>query len=127
MKKLILFIIILSLTLFFINCGEPTENVHHYVTLSQGEEFDFQLNPATKWDTIFFDNFINSGAPEHAEFYNIYKKDGNPPYYHFLYVADNDYIGEDYAEIKLERSNNLGSEAYFYQYFYITIVAPELP
>ena len=126
MKKLILFIVILSLTLLFINCGEPTENVHHYITLSQGEEFDFQLNPTTKWDTIFFDDFIGTGEPEHAEFYNIYKKDGNPPYYHFFYVADNEYVGEDYAEIKLERSDGI-SESYFYQYFYITIVASELP
>jgi hypothetical protein len=125
MKKLILLIIVLSVTLFFINCHGPSEGVNHIVTLTQGQEFDFQLNPVTKWDTLDFG--LARSKPEYAEYYTIYKKEGNPPYYHFLYVADNDYVGEDYAEIEIKRNTSPGNDQFFYHNFYFTIVAPELP
>ena len=120
MKKLIILFIALSLILVFIACGEPSESVDHIVTLTQGQEFDFQLNPVTKWDTL--DYGIGYSEPEHAEFYTIYKKEGNPPYYHFLYVADNEYVGEDYANIVLERTSGTGADYKFSHTFFFTIV-----
>ena len=122
MKKLIVILFILSSMIIFFSCGEPEESVRHYVTLSQGEEFDFQLNPTSKWDTISYDSF-GGAEPEHSEDYAIYIKEGTPPYYHFLYVASNDYVGEDQARIKLSRRED--SEK-FIHYFYITIEA-DLP
>lgn len=124
MKKALLFFAIIGISLIFINCGEPEESVWHYITVNQGEELMFQLDAVTKWDTIYFsERFDIVHEPEHAEFYEIFAKDGDPSYYYFLYVAGHDFLGEDYAQITLSRDpNNQSYDEVQTHLFYITVV-----
>ena len=88
MKKIFIILIVICISLIFINCGEPSESIVHYITLEPGEEMVFQLDAVTKWDTIEY----SRGLPEHAEFYEIFINEDDPPYYCFRYIAVPHYV-----------------------------------
>lgn len=128
MKKITMILVFIIFSILLLTCGEPWEDVQHYVTLYQGEEYNFQLNPTTKWDTAYFPEILGKEAyPLFAESFELYIKDGDPPYYNFLYIADDEYTGEDEARISLKRYNNGSFDSGFAHYFYFTILAPEGP
>ena len=87
MKKILIILIVISISFMFFNCGEPEENIVHFITLEPGEEMVFQLDAVTKWDTITY-----NVLPDHAEFYEIFINEDDPPYYCFRYIAVPYYV-----------------------------------